>query len=51
MMGQAVGTAAAQAIATGQPANDLDTGALVETLRANGAYLPQGDLARGMTRR
>ena len=51
MMGQAVGTAAAQAIATGQPANDLDTRALVETLRRNDAYLPQQELAREMTRR
>lgn len=50
MMGQAAGTAAAQAIATGQPANDLDTGKLVETLRENGAYLPQAKLSREMTR-
>jgi hypothetical protein len=50
MMGQAVGTAAAQAIQTGQPANDLDTAALVETLRGAGAYLPQTRLAREMTR-
>lgn len=50
MMGQAVGTAAAQSMATGQPANDLDTAALVETLRSNGAYLPQQQLAREMTR-
>lgn len=50
MMGQAVGTAAAQSIATGQPADDLDTRALVETLRHNGAYLPQRELARSMTR-
>lgn len=50
MMGQAVGTAAAQSIATGQPADDLDTGALVETLRSNGAYLPQQQVARTMTR-
>jgi hypothetical protein len=50
MMGQAVGTAAAQSIATGQPANDLDTRLLVETLRAQGAYLPQNELAREMTR-
>lgn len=50
MMGQAVGTAAAQSIATGQPADDLDTRALVETLRRNGAYLPQRELARSMTR-
>ncbi len=50
MMGQAVGTAAAQSIATGQPADDLDARALVETLRDNGAYLPQRELARTMTR-
>ncbi len=50
MMGQAAGTAAAQSVATGQPANDLDTQALVETLRAHGAYLPQQALSRTMTR-
>lgn len=50
MMGQAVGTAAAQSITTGQPANDLDTKALVETLRDHDAYLPQQELARAMTR-
>jgi len=50
MMGQAAGTAAAQAIATGQPANDLDTACLVETLRQHGAYLPQKQLSRAMTR-
>jgi hypothetical protein len=50
MMGQAAGTAAAQAIVTGQPANDLDTQVLVERLRQNGAYLPQRQLARAMTR-
>jgi hypothetical protein len=50
MMGQAAGTAAHQAIATGQPGNDLDTRALVETLRAAGANLPQAELARAMTR-
>ncbi|TFZ04501.1 FAD-dependent oxidoreductase [Ramlibacter rhizophilus] len=50
MMGQAVGTAAAQSLATGQPANDLDTRQLVETLREQGAYLPQAELAREMTR-
>ncbi len=50
MMGQAVGTAAVQAIATGQPACDLDTAKLVETLRTAGAYLPQEKLERGMTR-
>jgi hypothetical protein len=51
MMGQAVGTAAAQSLATGQPASDLDTQALVTTLRAHGAHLPQSQLSRHMTRR
>jgi hypothetical protein len=50
MMGQAVGTAAAQALRTGQPASDLDTQHLVQTLRAAGAYLPQRELSRSMTR-
>jgi hypothetical protein len=50
MMGQAVGTAAAQSIATGQPANDLDTAQLVSRLREAGAYLPQPQLSREMTR-
>ncbi|RZA15241.1 MAG: FAD-dependent oxidoreductase [Lysobacteraceae bacterium] len=50
MMGQAAGTAAAQSLATGQPAADLDTEALVGTLRAAGAYLPQTRLSRTMTR-
>jgi ribulose 1,5-bisphosphate synthetase/thiazole synthase len=50
MMGQAAGTAAAQSIRTGQPANDLDTRMLVETLRAAGAYLPQSGLSKEMTR-
>jgi hypothetical protein len=49
MMGQAVGTAAVQAIRTGQPACDLDTAALVESLRDQGAYLPQPPLSRKMT--
>ena len=40
MMGQAAGTAAAQLIETGQPACELDTVKLVETLRAAGAYIP-----------
>jgi hypothetical protein len=51
MMGQAVGTAAAQSIRTGQPANDLDMRELVESLRHHGAYLPQKEVARDMTRR
>ena len=50
MMGQAVGTASVQSIATGQPACDLDTQELVETLRKAGAYLPQEKLSRQMTR-
>ncbi|WP_076999985.1 FAD-dependent oxidoreductase [Variovorax sp. KK3] len=50
MMGQAVGTAAAQSISTGQPACDLDTQALVETLRRAGAFLPQETLSHEMTR-
>ena len=51
MMGQAVGTAAVQSIATGRPACDLDTRKLVETLRHAGAYLPQEQLSPTMTRR
>lgn len=50
MMGQAVGTAAVQSMATGQPACDLDTARLVETLRGAGAYLPQTELRKTMTR-
>ncbi len=50
MMGQAAGTAAVQSIATGQPACDLDTAKLVETLRSKGAYLPQPELPKTMTR-
>jgi hypothetical protein len=50
MMGQAAGTAAIQSIKTGQPANDLDTAQLVETLRSQGAYLPQERVSRKMTR-
>ena len=50
MMGQAAATAAVQSIKTGQPACDLDTWRLVETLRGQGAYLPQQDLTHEMTR-
>jgi hypothetical protein len=50
MMGQATGTAAVQSIRTGQPACDLDTSCLVQTLRDNGAYLPQDVLTQQMTR-
>lgn len=41
MMGQAAGTAAVQAISTGESAATLDTDKLVETLRNAGAYLPE----------
>jgi len=50
MMGQAAATAAVQSIRTGEPACDLDTERLVVTLRQNGAYLPQRELSRTMTR-
>lgn len=50
MMGQAVAAAALQSIRTGQPGCDLDTAALVKTLRGEGAYLPQEQLSREMTR-
>ena len=50
MMGEAVGTAAVQSIRTGQPACDLDTHDLIETLRAHDAYLPQTSLSKTMTR-
>jgi len=50
MMGQAAGTAAVQAIQSGQPACELDTARLVQTLREQGAYLPQADLSEAMTR-
>jgi hypothetical protein len=50
MMGQAAGTAAVQSLRTGQPACGLDTAKLVETLRAHGAYLPQPELSKTMTR-
>jgi hypothetical protein len=50
MMGQAAGTAAVQSISTGQPACDLDTARLVETLRRDGAYLPQEASSQAMTR-
>ena len=50
MMGEAAATAAKQSLDTGQPACDLDTLTLVETLRAHGGYLPQTELSRTMTR-
>jgi hypothetical protein len=51
LMGQAAGTAAVQAVRTGQPAYDLDTAMLVRTLREADAYLPQSETSRTMTRR
>jgi hypothetical protein len=51
MMGQAAGSAVVQSLATGQPACDLDTAALVETLRHTGAYLPQSETRKTITRR
>ena len=39
-----------QSIRTGEPACDLDTEQLVIALRAAGAYLPQRELSRTMTR-
>jgi len=50
MMGEAAGCAAIQHLRTGQAACDLDTAALVETLRAQGAILPQEAVSRQMTR-
>ena len=51
MMGQAAGTAAVQALGSGERADALDTRRLVETLRAHGAHLPQSELRSAMTRR
>jgi len=50
MMGQAAGTAAVQSIRTDQAASDLDTETLVVTLRKAGAYLPQKETSKTMTR-
>ena len=50
MMGQAAGTAAVQSAGSKEPANRLNVAALIETLRANGAILPQQDMPKGMTR-
>ncbi|MEA1952611.1 MAG: FAD-dependent oxidoreductase [Planctomycetota bacterium] len=50
MMGQAAGTAAMQSIRTAKPAAKLDTQQLVTTLRKAGAFLPQKETAREMTR-
>jgi hypothetical protein len=50
MMGQAAGTAAVQSIQTGKSGGDLDTAVLVESLRRQGAHLPQAELRSAMTR-
>lgn len=50
MMGQAAGTAAAQCLRTGETTATVDTKTLVETLRADEAYLPQAELSPTMTR-
>ncbi len=50
MMGQAAGAAAVQAMQTGQAANALNTHTLVETLRGQGAILPQAATSPAMTR-
>lgn len=50
MMGQAVGTAAVQSIRTNRIASEINTELLINTLRDNGAYLPQIDLSATMTK-
>jgi len=50
LTGQAAGTAAVQSMRTGQPGNELDTEALVKTLRDANAFLPQGSTTKQMTR-
>ena len=50
MLGEAAGYAAVQSIRTGQPACDLDTATLAQTLRVRGGYLPQERFAKEMTR-
>ncbi|HSV21913.1 MAG TPA: FAD-dependent oxidoreductase [Xanthobacteraceae bacterium] len=48
MMGQAAAAGAVQSIRKGN--RNLDTEQLVVTLRANGAYRPQRELSKVMTR-
>lgn len=50
MMGQAAGTAAVQALRTGQRADGLDTRQLIDALLEQGANLPQKERAEEMTR-
>ena len=49
LMGEAAGTAAVQAMKTGKAANAIDTAVLVETLRKQGAILPQKTTVNGLT--
>ena len=48
--GQAAATAAVQAIREGTDAAEINTRKLIETLRGNGAFLPQEELSDMMTR-
>jgi len=50
LYGQASGTAAAQAIVTGQTACKLNTRTLIESLRAQNCILPQEELSDEMSR-
>jgi hypothetical protein len=50
MMGEAAGAAAVQSIKTAKAANEIDTMVLVETLRKQGAILPQSTLVNKLTR-
>jgi len=50
MMGQAAGSAAVQCLKTSQTADNLDTKALIKTLREDKAFLPQSELSETMTR-
>ncbi len=50
MLGEAAGCAAVQSLRTGQPACDLNTATLVQTLRVRGCYLPQDSEPKEMTR-
>jgi ribulose 1,5-bisphosphate synthetase/thiazole synthase len=50
MQGQAAATAAVQSIVNGEKAYNLNTEQLIITLRHNGAYLPQNELSKTMTK-
>lgn len=51
MMGQAAGVAAVMAVRRHCASTQIDTAELVETLRSQGANLPQKELTHSMTRR